>query len=135
MNSAIDRHAHLSPIVLRVALAIVFIVHGLPKLTSPGNFVGFFGHIGLPLPSLMVLVVGLVETLGGLALLVGKGIRPAAALLAADMLGAIVVAKRSMGFLNGWEFDFVLLASCLALALSRSLGQEQARDGRKSADA
>lgn len=127
MNALLDRYAHLAPVVLRVALGIIFIVHGVPKLISPGGFVGFFTHIGIPLPSVMVIVVGLVETVGGLALLAGRWMRLAAGLLAIDMLGAIVLAKRSMGFLNGWEFDFALLAACLSLMLSSPAREGETR--------
>lgn len=127
MNAVIDRYAHLAPVVLRIALGIIFILHGYPKLVSPGGFAGFFTSIGIPLPSVMVIVVGLVETVGGLALLAGRWIRLAAGLLAVDMLGAILFAKRSMGFLNGWEFDFALLAACLSLMLSAGEGERGGR--------
>jgi len=130
MNAVLDRYAHLAPVVLRIALGIIFILHGYPKLISSGDFVGFFTHIGIPVPSVMVIVVGLVETVGGLALLAGRWVRLAAGLLAIDMLGAIVLAKRSVGFLNGWEFDFALLAGCLSLMLSSpDEGGQQAGKG------
>lgn len=122
MKETLDRYAPFAPLVLRFAVGIIFIVHGLPKLLSPGGFAGFFGAIGIPAPGLMAIVVGIVETVGGIALLVGKGVRTAAALLAVDMLGAILLAKRSMGFLNGWEFDFLLLACCLFFLLSDRSG-------------
>lgn len=127
----IQRYRHLGPVILRLALGAVFIAHGLPKLTAPGGFVGFFNGIGIPAPSLMVLVVGAVEAIGGLLLLAGFGVRVAAALLAADMLGAILLAKRSMGFVNGWEFDLILLAASLSLVLTGPLG-ERTRLGANS---
>ena len=40
------------------------------------------------------IVVGLVELLGGVALIAGIGTRIVAAVLAADMVGAIVIARQ-----------------------------------------
>lgn len=113
-----NRYAHLAPLILRLAAGLVFIAHGYPKLLAPAGFAEFFGQVGIPAPSVMVLVVGAVEVIGGALLLVGYGTRLAAALLAAVMLVAIVTVKLSMGFANGWAYDFMLLAACLSLILS-----------------
>jgi putative oxidoreductase len=117
-----NRYAHLAPLLLRLALGAVFIVHGLPKFLSTGAVAQFFGQVGIPAPYAMVLLVGAVEVIGGALLLIGYGTRIAAALLALDMLGAIVTAKLSMGFVNGWEFEAVLLAATLSLILSGPMG-------------
>jgi uncharacterized membrane protein YphA (DoxX/SURF4 family) len=74
----------------------------------------------------MVLLVGTVEIIGGALLLIGYGTRIAAALLALNMLGAIVTVKVSMGFVDGWEFEAVLLAATLSLVLSGPMGQRAA---------
>lgn len=94
---------------------------------APNNFAGFFQHLGIPLPLVSVVVVGLVEVLGGLAVVVGKGLRVAAALLAIDMLVAILLAKRAMGFMGGWELEFLLLAACLSLLVGSTGGRYSRR--------
>ena len=55
----------------RILLAAFFILAGFGKLTAIGGTAGWFGSIGLPLPTVTAVVVGLVELLGGLAILVG----------------------------------------------------------------
>lgn len=118
-----QRYAHLAPLLLRLALGAVFIAHGLPKLTAPGMTAGFFGKIGIPAPYVMVLVVGLIEAGGGLLLLLGVATRIVASLLALTMLTAILTAKRTVGFVGGWEFEMVLLAAALSLVLSGPVGE------------
>lgn len=119
----LKRYEYLAPVVLRLALGAVFIAHGLPKLLSPAMVAGFFGQLGLPAPYVTAIFIGLVEAVGGLLLIVGFGTRVAAALLAATMLVAILMAKRSTGFVGGWEFEMVLLAASLSLVLSGPAGQ------------
>jgi len=118
-----NRYAYLAPVILRLALGAVFIVHGLPKLTNSAAVAPFFGKLGIPAPGVMVLVVGAIELIGGALLLIGFGVRLAAALLAAVMLGAILTAKRGAPFVGGWEYDMVLLAGAVSLVLSGPFGE------------
>lgn len=107
--------------VLRIAVGIVFLAHGGQKLFvwGFGNVAGFMGKIGIPAPMLAAIVVTLVEFLGGLALVVGSVTRWAAALLAINMLVAILTVHLQAGFFlpAGFEFAFTLLAANLALVL------------------
>jgi putative oxidoreductase len=107
--------------VLRIAVGIVFAAHGGQKLfvSGFGNVAGFMGKVGIPAPMLAAVVVTLVEFLGGLALLVGAFTRWAAALLAIDMLVAILTVHLKAGFFlpAGFEFAFTLFAANVALIL------------------
>src|SRR3990172_3942508 len=100
----------LAPLVLRIALATIFLVHGRPKLDPHSPMKGVAG------------VTGFFSQLG--------------ILFAVEMLVAIW-AKRSKWKLpfmaqqaTGWEFDFALLAAAIslvftgagALALDRVMG-------------
>ena len=76
----------------RVLLSILFIVAGFSKLTAISATAGWFGSIGLPVPTVTAVVVGLVELLGGLAILVGFQTRIAAIVVALFTLGATAVA-------------------------------------------
>lgn len=120
-----NRYAHLAPLMLRLALGAIFIVHGLPKLTGLEGTAQFFAQVGIPAPFVMALVVGVIELIGGALLLIGYQTRIAAALLALNMLGAIITVKFAAGFVNGWEFDAVLLAAALSLVLSGPVGQRE----------
>lgn len=118
------------PFVLRLALGIIFLIHGWPKLNpnSPmkgtAGFAGFLKQMGVPLPTLSAWVVALLETVGAALLILGIGTRLIAALLAINMLAAIAAKTNFMkvGFVaqqaTGWEFDFALLAGALALLFS-----------------
>ena len=52
-------------------------------------------NYGLPSPGLFAYAVGVLEVVGGAFLIAGLLTRPAAALLAGDMVGAIVTADAS----------------------------------------
>lgn len=76
----------------RVLLSVMFILGGFAKLTAIAGTAAWFGSLGLPLPTLTTVVVGLVELLGGLAILVGFRTRIAAIVLAVFTLAATAVA-------------------------------------------
>jgi putative oxidoreductase len=107
--------------VLRLAVGIVFLAHGGQKLFvwGFGNVAAFMGKVGIPAPILAAVVVTLVEFLGGLALVVGSFTRWAAALLAINMLVAILTVHLKGGFFlpAGVEFALTLFAANVALVL------------------
>lgn len=75
----------------RILLSILFIPAGYGKLTAISGTAGYFASKGLPLPEVTAVIVGLVELLGGLAVLVGFQTRYAAILLGLFTLGAAYV--------------------------------------------
>lgn len=105
-------------LVLRLAVGLIFLLHGLPKLADPAEFTSFFVGAGMPWPAAAVLLAGFMEAAGGLALLAGVATRPAGVALAAEMAVAIVKARMGRGFVGGWEFELLLLAAALALSLT-----------------
>jgi putative oxidoreductase len=120
---------NLVPLLLRIGVGLTFFFAGLDKvLGGTAGLAGFFGSLGVPLPQLMAPFISYLELLGGLALLLGLLTRPIALLLAADMLVALllVAIPSAMGTPSialGWNnlrVEFLLLISCLTLALSGS---------------
>ncbi|SFT70525.1 putative oxidoreductase [Actinopolyspora lacussalsi subsp. righensis] len=103
----------------RVVLGIVFIVHGLQKLTQWGisGTAESFAGMGIPAPGLSAWFAALVETLGGIALILGVALPLAGVLLAAVMLGALFFVHLSQGF-SGYEYVLVLAAAALTLGFS-----------------
>lgn len=76
----------------RVLLSILFIIAGYSKLTAISGTAGWFASIGIPMPTAAAVIAGLVELLGGLAILVGFKTRIAAIVLALFVLGATAIA-------------------------------------------
>lgn len=76
----------------RVLLSIIFILAGFAKLTAISGTAGWFASIGLPLPTVTTVVVGLVELVGGIAILTGFQTRIAAIVLGVFTLAATAIA-------------------------------------------
>ena len=109
----------LGTIILRVVLGISFFTHGIVKFQGGiGNTAGWFESIGLP--GFLAYVVATFELVGGLALILGLATRIVSALLAIIMIGAILTAKLSAGFLGGWELDLAFFAMAIYLTLNGS---------------
>jgi putative oxidoreductase len=120
------------PILLRFALAAVFIYHGLEKVT-PANDYGISwmkppDSSKLPadapppkiLPAALQLAVAWGELLGGAACALGLFTRLAALGLGAIMVGAIVTVTGRGGFSmleHGYEYNLVIIMVCLSLIL------------------
>jgi putative oxidoreductase len=73
------------------------LVFGIYKFTDHGRETNSFDTYGLPSVGLFAYAVGVLEVVGGALLLAGLLTRPAAVLLAADMVGAVVTAGRAEG--------------------------------------
>jgi putative oxidoreductase len=103
--------------ILRVALALIFIYHGYPKLVrADAGMREFFIQHGFP--GYFVGLAGILECIGGGLLLIGLFTRPAALLLAAEMGIAIWKVKMVHGVfaVNEYQFELALAAACVALA-------------------
>lgn len=108
--------------ILRVVVGIIFLAHGLQKLLLIGipGVTGFFTNAGIPLPGLSAVIVTAVETLGGLALILGLFTRWSAIPLAFTMLVALFAVHLKNGFFagdGGFEFVLMLLAANVSLFL------------------
>jgi len=79
----------------RLTLAQVFIHAGLGKLRGIESKVPFFADLGIPFPRANVWLVAVVETVGGIALLLGLGTRAFAAMLLGTMVVALGPAHRA----------------------------------------
>ncbi len=104
------------PLPIRILAGIAFIAHGIPKLVDPAMTQGFFGNIGLP-PELAI-PIGLLEVVGGFAILVGVLTRVASILFITEMIGSTLVAKVSEGFVGGYELDLLLMFISISLLLT-----------------
>ena len=76
----------------RLAAGVVFVIFGLGKFVNHAAELSSFETYGIPWPEVMVYVVGVLEVVGGLALLAGVAVAPVALLMAGNMAVAIVVS-------------------------------------------
>jgi putative oxidoreductase len=107
----------LGLLILRVTLGLIFLTHGYPKLTrSAAALENMFVQHGLP--ATLVYVSGVLETFGGLLLIVGLFARSAALLLSIEMGVAIIKVHGGHGIMALYEYEFplALASACLALA-------------------
>jgi putative oxidoreductase len=93
-------------VLLRLAIAFVFITEGVQKFLYPDALgVGRFLKIGIPAPEVMAPFVGVVEIVGGALILVGLATRLASLALLIDMVVAITSTKIPIWIGHGfWGF-------------------------------
>jgi len=127
LHQIIDTSEGWAPLALRLPAGIIFAAHGAQKLFGWFGGYGLEGtaqwmaSIGLQPGMLMALLAGGAEFFGGLALIAGVLVRPAALALAVTMLVAIFAVHGSNGLFmanDGYEFALSLLAVTVALLLS-----------------
>jgi putative oxidoreductase len=71
------------PLLGRIAIAAIFALSGLSKLTAPAATIGYIQSAGLPLPQAGLAIAILVELAGAGALVLGYRTRAVASILAA----------------------------------------------------
>lgn len=79
-------------LIARIFLSILFILAGWSKLSDLEGTAQYFLGLELHAPMAMAVIVGLIEFIGGLAILIGFKIRIAAAIVALFTIGTILVA-------------------------------------------
>lgn len=110
--------------LLRVVTGLTFAAHGAQKLFGWFGGYGLEGvgqwmeSIGITPGYLMALLAGSAEFFGGLALMVGLLVRPAALSLLVSMLVAVFAVHWANGFFmanNGYEYAMILAVISAAL--------------------
>ena len=89
----IHRLEWLGPLLVRVALGLVFVASGWGKLHNLDDVTQYFGSLGIPAPHAQAVFVSSVELVGGVLLLLGLGTRIAALFLIGVMGVALWTAK------------------------------------------
>lgn len=98
--------------VARVS-GVVFVIAALPKFALFGFELEQFRRFGLPFPEAMVILAGVIELVGGGALICRRAVLPAAAVLAVTMAVAVVAS----GVLEGDVVPSLTVAPALLAAM------------------
>ncbi len=109
-----------APLVLRLAVGVVFVAHGWQKWGGLTQFGGFLDSLGVPVPGFFAVVVMLVELVGGAMLIVGLFTHWAAKLLAINMLAAFFLVHATKGVFvenGGYELVLMLFAASVAVMI------------------
>jgi|SRR3989338_10158065 len=105
--------------ILRLAVAVIFIVHALPKIKNAKGMAQ-----GMGTSENMIIILGFIELLSSVGLILGLYMKLSAFLLAIVMVGAIWFKKMKWKVpfaaqdKTGWEFDLILLAANITIFLS-----------------
>jgi putative oxidoreductase len=116
------------PTILRIALGVVVLPHGLQKTFGWFGGWGFTGTLdwfaSIGVPAFLGILAIAADTAGAAALIAGVGTRLAAFGIGVNMLVATLLVHRTNGFFMNWSgtqagegYEFHILAFAMALAL------------------
>lgn len=103
-------------LALRVALGIIFIVHGWPKIRDLKQNAKNFDGMGFRPGKLFGTAAAFLEFFGGIALILGLGVTWISALFGIEFIVILFWRwGKRMPFVGGWEFDLLILAGIITL--------------------
>jgi putative oxidoreductase len=111
----------LALLLVRAAVGLTFLMHGLDKLGDLTGTEQLFDSLSIPLPGLMAPFVALIEVVGGIALIVGLLAPLFGLALAGDMLVAALTQHIDKGFFvahGGYELVLILGITSLGIMLA-----------------
>jgi putative oxidoreductase len=119
LSGIYDGWAPLAEFVLRAGLGGILLIHGLQKLfgwvggAGMTGFIGFLAKFGYPMPELLGWYIALLETLGGILLIIGLWVRPVALLLVLFMIAGVHYTASTgahwfIWFRGGLEFALLI---------------------------
>ena len=116
INQTLSRYSDFGPLVIRVILGTLFVLHGVDKFQNGiGGVEGMFCTWSVPAPAVTAPLVAGLEVVLGAALIFGLFTRLASLGLAVILVGAIIFAKADQGILGGAELDLAYLAGLVSL--------------------
>lgn len=106
-------------LVARILLAIIFILSGFGKLSNIAGTAQYFAHDNLPAPTILAVIVGLLELIGGLCVLFGFKTRIASWVLGVWCIATALVAHTNFVDMNqmiNFQKNLAMCGGFLALA-------------------
>ena len=113
-------YSFFAPTIIRLATGLVFAFDGYQKtFTCKAEWATHFESVGIKSSQQIILIVGILELVGGLLLLLGIFTQPAALLLAIiSLIYIILKIKQPAALPNKVSFYLLLLAINLSLLLT-----------------
>ncbi len=106
-------------LLLRVVFGAIVITHGFPKLKNLKETSLNFSNMGFRPGAFWGTLVALLESLGGIALVLGLMTVPLALLFMMEFFVIVLWKLAKHGaFVGGWEFDLLLFAAASVLFFS-----------------
>jgi putative oxidoreductase len=130
MDMIVGTYPSWSLLIVRVVLGVIFFAHGAQKVFGCFGGPGLKGTIAyfkqaMGIPAGATVLAALIECFGGLAMLAGFLVRPAALGLIMVMLVAVAKVHWTNGFFlnmsmtpgkgHGYEFNLALIGMALAV--------------------
>ncbi len=113
----------MAPLILRVALGMIFTYHGYMKVAVMGmpQVTGFMESLGLPLPALMAFLVSYGELVGGILLILGLFTYWVSLMDIVIATVALLFVHITKGFAvseGGYEFIMLILAGSISMFIT-----------------
>lgn len=113
----------VAPLVLRVAVGLIFAMHGWQKLTvmQIGGVEGMLNALGFPMAGILAPILIIAELAGGILLILGLFTHWAAKILSFVALVALVAVHLKNGFFmatGGYEFILLILAASVSVLIT-----------------
>lgn len=104
--STLGNYKNFGLLIIRIGLGIMFIYHGVPKLTGGVKTWEMLGHatssVGIHFwPVVWGLLAALVEAVGGFLLIIGLAFRPVCLLLLIELIVAALMSFHQPGSEGG----------------------------------
>ena len=116
-NRALGKFASFGPLIIRVILGGLFVLHGIDKFnTGLSNVEGFFAENSVPAAALTAPLTAVLEIVVGIALIVGLFTRLSAIIMTVVLAGAILWVK-GPDILGSSELDLAYISGLLGLTL------------------
>ena len=127
--------AKLSIIVLRISLAIIFLIHSTVRIATKGSIDDFannvFSKILFVTPKMIVWGITLFEIIGGILLISGVFVRWISAGFIILLLMGIIIIHAQLGWFvgefgtGGCEYSFILIIAFVAVAATDRKKKEE----------
>ena len=103
--------------ILRVVLGIVIVAHGWPKLMDLRRTEEDMDMMGFKPGALWGTIVALMESVGGLFLIVGLFTQAVGVLLFVEFVIVLFTVKSQDNLVGGFELELLIMAIALTLAV------------------